>query len=777
MWPDDAYHLHNTYADFRKDFRLARVPRRAPFFITADQCYMLYVNGRYVGRGPARGFQRSWPYDEFDLAPCLARGRNWISIRAYNAGISTFQYLSRMAAGVLCAARWGTIELRSGEGWLLRVSPAHRRDTDRLSMQLNYQEHADARLDDQAWIRSPRPPAGWPAINCTRPFGAMPWHDLEPRGLPNLGNRVLAYQRTCAAAAGPCGEGWRGWFNPTHGMYLTERERLRWRPAPPARPTKDGLAVTLPAAGADRLAAVSMDLGQPAIGTLIVEASGAAGGEIVDFFFCEGLEADGSPIMAEPGAACGASMTARLALRPGRTRHEFFQMMGHRYVVAIARGTRRPLGLKLALRETVYPLEIRGRFDTDDRTLGDIYRISVRTQQVCALDSYVDTPWREQAQWWGDARVQAQNTFHLAGDVRLVARGIRQIAGQDVPNGLTYGHAPTIAHNCVLPDFSIIWALTIWDYYWQTGDLAVFRDQWPRLERLLAYFTGEGPGRDGLLKYDKRYWLFLDWSTIYKQGTPAVYNLWFLMMLEKLAAMAGAAGMDRQQAHLGRLWAEQKRRVLAKFWDGREKLFRDGVTEEGRPVREHSIATQTLAVLCGLRKEDWPAMVRRRLLPYLRGRPVAGAQPSSYWITYVYDAMRGLGYGAEVARDIRRRWAPMVPWGGTFETFDGRIGFYTCSHAWAAHPIYHLAGTLGGISQTGVAWRRIAFAPVLSLEETGRVSAVVPAPQGLIRAAWRRKGGRIEVSLALPRGVKADVRLPGLRPATVTGRNRWVVEP
>jgi len=60
VWPGDFYQMHNTYAQFRRDFRLARVPGRAPFHITADQCYVLYVNGRYVGRGPARGFQAAW---------------------------------------------------------------------------------------------------------------------------------------------------------------------------------------------------------------------------------------------------------------------------------------------------------------------------------------------------------------------------------------------------------------------------------------------------------------------------------------------------------------------------------------------------------------------------------------------------------------------------------------------------------------------------------------------------------------------------------------------
>ena len=80
---------------------------------------------------------------------------------------------------------------------------------------------------------------------------------------------------------------------------------------------------------------------------------------------------------------------------------------------------------------------------------------------MCSLDAFVDTPWREQAQWWGDARVQAWNVFHLNGDTQLFRRGIAQIAAQTLPNGLTYGHAPTMAHECILPDFTLIWLITL----------------------------------------------------------------------------------------------------------------------------------------------------------------------------------------------------------------------------------------------------------------------------------------------------------------------------
>lgn len=768
IWPGTVHDaLRNVYADFRYDFSLTARPSPAHFYITADQCYMFYVNGQYVGRGPARGYQFSWPYDEYDLTPFLRSGHNWISIRVYNAGCGTFQYIHQWAYGMLCAGRIGALEIVSDERWLTRFSPAYRRDTAKLSVQLNYQEWMDARVDDQSWVRSSRRPSGWNSSPVRRPFGHMPWHALEPRGIPNLGNEIIMYRKIIARAAGKNDKSYKENSNLTV-PWFGELEKQTWKSV-----EEPGEQLTIPAAGKGGLRAAVLDLGRPSVGNLIVDAVGA-GGEPVDFFFCEVVSPNGRPILAEPTAGCAMAMTARLILRKGRTLHEFYQMMGHRYLTVIARDTLKPLRLRLKLRETIYPLQMKGNFKCGDEVLNGIYNICVRTQQVCALDSYVDTPWREQGQWWGDARVQAQNTFHISGDSRLLLRGIRSIARQEVPNGLTYGHAPTVAHNCILPDFSIIWALTIWDYYYQTGDIRPFVEQWKRIERLLGYFRGEGKSKNGLLRYDPRYWLFLDWCKIHRSGNPALLNLWYLMMLEKLAEMARVAGMRVQQAAFIREYRQQKILVLKYFWDKRAGLFHDGLTPEGRPVKMHSIHTQTLALLCGLQSDKAASLIAKRLLPYLRGKQIPGALPSSYWVSYVYEFMKRSGYGAEVARHIRAQWAPMIPSGGTWEVFKIRFGMSSVTHAWAAHPLYHLTGTLGGVMQNDVAWKEIIFMPVI-IPEYGPVNTVVPTPHGNIKSGWRVQGGKARVTLELPRGVRGEVRLPDLC-KNVAGKNQWKIK-
>ena len=43
-------------------------------------------------------------------------------------------------------------------------------------------------------------------------------------------------------------------------------------------------------------------------------------------------------------------------------------------------------------------------------------------------DAYMDTPWRERGQWWGDVYVEERVNQAVFGDTQLVRRGILLMA-------------------------------------------------------------------------------------------------------------------------------------------------------------------------------------------------------------------------------------------------------------------------------------------------------------------------------------------------------------
>ena len=781
IWPLQYHLTHNAYACFRKDFELTTLPAQAPLHITADQQYMLYVNGQFAGRGPARGYQSHWPFDTIDIAPLLVRGHNWISVIAYNPGVGTFQYHYQNRAGFLCAGQWGDFQLLSNESWCVRMSQAHRRHTAKLSMQLCFAEQFDARLDDHQWIYNTTPPAKeWSEPYVKYVFGSMPWHDVEPRGLPNLTGNLVDYQSVCATATGNNSDGWQTWEN-LKESWLPERKNTTWTKTNSST-HRDPTSLIIPAAGEGNFHAIVLDLGRVNIGTFVIQAQHALGGEVLDLFACEWLDDDGGPHVHAPHLACWVALMSRFTLRAGTTHLESMQMIGHRYLTLIVRDSTSPIHLNIKLRESVYPLDIAGKFACGDETLNDIHRLCVNTQRICALDSYVDTPWREQAQWWGDSRVQAWNTFHLTPDTRLLERGIKQISEQRTPNGLTYGHAPTIAHECILPDFSLIWCLTLFDHYWQTGDANLFSQQWPGVLSILHYFDTEGCGKDGLVQNDPRYWLFLDWTNINHEGTPTLVNLWYYHTLDKLAELAQITNNHQALSELTTRRDRLKNKIIERLFDHEANLFHDGYLADGSRVNHYTIHNQTLAILSGLLPHAHENMVQKILLPYLSNDMPADRCPSAYWVTYVYSVMRALGYDEIVIAHIKRYWSLMIPFGCT-ETFainptthrpnDNDGG--SMSHAWSAHPIFHLMGSLGGITQTAPAWKRINYRPTFAFSD--HCQTIIPTPSGLIHSNWKREKNSVTVTLELPHGIEATISLPGISEQKAHGVNTWTLLP
>ena len=92
----DAAVLH-----FRKAIDLSQPPQRFMVQVSADSRFILSVNQREVGRGPARGDLEHWRYSTYDLGPFLHPGRNEIAATVWSYGTTTAGQISDRTAFVL----------------------------------------------------------------------------------------------------------------------------------------------------------------------------------------------------------------------------------------------------------------------------------------------------------------------------------------------------------------------------------------------------------------------------------------------------------------------------------------------------------------------------------------------------------------------------------------------------------------------------------------------------------------------------------------------------
>ena len=118
-------------------------------------------------------------------------------------------------------------------------------------------------------------------------------------------------------------------------------------------------------------------------------------------------------------------------------------------------------------------------------------------------------------------------------------------------------------------------------------------------------------------------------------------------------------------------------------------------------------------------------------------------------------------------------WEAMIPLSTTVEVFDTDTplatkvevfntekGFTSQSHAWSAHPLFHLMNILGGVVQDSVAWDSITYKPYFDVN-LSQVHIKMPCPQGIIESSWERKDNVISVKLKLPQGVRGKIIIQG----------------
>lgn len=735
---------------FRRTFKLDMIPEYVEIKITADSYYTLWVNGVYVNRGPARGEQEHWPFDRINLAPFLKAGKNVIAAMVYQYGMSNYSYSHEFSSGFLLSGKIESLNLGTSEEWKVREAFGYMRAVARASRQYCYQEFFDCRVEDGDWRMPDYDDVSWENGEQVqqRAVGCMPWHQLEERSIPLLTNDVKKPKKLVSISRHQPAYGWRKLQNIGE---IYSKENPCWQSASGAGSTvifEPGITAQL------------VDFGKEVVGLLQLSVKNAINGEMLDVMVCEsisGVKPDFALQPMDPRIVFGG----RLILKKGANQHEFTLPWGFRYLVLLRRDDSN-IKIEATIRQTVYPLEVSGEFrHSDEKELNAIWRISEHTQRCCMVDAYIDCPWRENAQWWGDALVQAQNTFRLNNDTRLLERGIRQIARQTTPDGLTYGMAPTCGHSCILPDYSAIWIITLYAHYWQTGTPALWLELRETADDIFNYFESQ-LADDGLLYFDDRYWLFLDWCpALHKNGAPTTLNLiylWALKSAKELAAVTGDnARVKRYVAKINQITSA----ITNKLYEPSTKILYDGLTFAGEPVKSSSPHSVALAIITDIIPEAHNEWLQQILLPLIRGNRSEELLPSPYFMYYIFEAVkRKHKYDQDIIECVRRWWGEFVDAGcsTTPENWMDKIerGVWSFCHAWSAHPLIQFSEIILGVRQTAPGWKRVCYKPLLSRGK--KVDGTVPTPFGTINVKWDWTGNKPVSNIQLPQEIQLETK-------------------
>lgn len=152
MWTPDPSAAEETNTRFRFErscqvagFSGSEEGRRT-VEISADSRYRLWINGRHVADGPARGYPALPFMDQIEVSAFLRQdGRpDEFTVEVSRLGVDTFQYIrGEPGLWLRMVDENGAVLLVSDTTWLVRRVAGHTVNTPRISPQLGFEEHFD----------------------------------------------------------------------------------------------------------------------------------------------------------------------------------------------------------------------------------------------------------------------------------------------------------------------------------------------------------------------------------------------------------------------------------------------------------------------------------------------------------------------------------------------------------------------------------------------------------------------------------------------------------
>ena len=428
------------------------------------------------------------------------------------------------------------------------------------------------------------------------------------------------------------------------------------------------------------------------------------------------------------------------------------------------------------LRETRYPLDMDGGFSCDAETVNMIVPFCFRTLQMSAHDNFMDCPFYEQLLYAGDGRIESLVALATCHDDTLARKAITTLASSRDMTGCTMARWPSTFQQYI-PSFSLWWIGMIHDYALWRNDQAFIASLMPGVRFLLDHFLGRLDG-DGFLRGVEWEWNFIDWVDEWNQGdeagippgmnegVSASYNWLLVYALTMVCRLEKYAGDRFLAERWGRQANELSRALTCRFWDPARGLCRED--DSGKYFSEHA---QSLSILSGCLEAEQLEKLKVSL-PSTDGL----ARGSIFYKHYLFESFGALGLPDKILselnlwNDFLDKGFKTVPETPENRTFNQRSD----CHGWGAHPIYHLIATIAGIKPAEMGFRSVHINPQLG--SLRKVNAVCACPGGTVSAGFIGETSTIHAEVCLPEGMSGTWRIANAAGTLRPGEQRFSVE-
>jgi len=732
--PDEPANQYGVY-HFRKNFELQEIPSRFIVNVSADNRYKLYMNGHLVSLGPARGDIYNWNFETADLSSYLREGENLLAAVVWNyAEKKPVAQVSFEQTGFLVQGNTVLEKMvNTDASWLC--------------------------LKNQSYTPWEKPVQGYYVAGPGENVNAS----LYPWGWESIGYDDSIWQNARVGMEGGI-KGSRDYpgrllvSSPIPAMELKPERLSAVRIATgvdcPEGFPKQAASLFIPANSEVRLL---IDNQQLTTGYFSILFSKGRKSEIT-ISYAEALyeveDNDSETVKSY-----------RLNNKGNRDEVEGKRFIGYEDKIMADGGESRNFTtlwwrtwryIELNINTGDEPLiidDIYGTFSAypfqpeftfyapGHEKLSRMLDIGWLTARLCANETYMDCPYYEQLQYFGDTRIQAMITLYNTRDEYMVKNAIEQGRQSIVADGITMSRYPSSLHQFI-SSFSLWWICMGHDYWMMRGNEEYMRSLLPAYRGILAWYE-QWLKPDYSLAYVP-HWFFADWAVGLPYGEPvreengnsAFQDLVYILTLEAVAEMEKELGLVSMGEHYNRLATQIKNTIRDKYWNEDRGLFAD--THDHRSFSQH---VNTLVVLSEIVSGQEAVSVMEKILA-----DDELIQATIYFRYYLHQALDKAGLGDRLLDNLQI-WRDQMELGLTTWAEMPEPSRSDC-HAWGASPNIEFYRILLGIRSDAPGFAKVKIKPALG--KIQEIHGIMPHPKGSISTTYKlSETGRLFAKICL----------------------------
>jgi hypothetical protein len=712
---------------FRKTISIDNLPAKFIVHVSADNRYRLFVNGKAVCNGPARGDLYNWYFETVDIAPYLQKGNNTIAALVWNMGVfAPVAQITNQTAFVLQGNGDTEKIINTGDNWKVYSDASYTPcSTDNGARLHTYMvtgpgDNVDAAKYPWGWEQPAFNDAAWQsAKRIANPvpagYGSDNLWTLQPRNIPQMREsmqRIPVVRKAIGIA--PNNDFLKGnsqWKIPANTTVSILLDQTFNTIAYPELVLSQGKGASVKLTYAEALFTKDGQKGN----RNDIEGKNIIGN--YDIFLPDG----GTKRLFRP-----------LWVRTYRYLQLDITTLDEALIIDDLYGM-----------ATGYPFTVKASFTSNDASLQQIWETGWRTAQLCAGETYFDCPYYEQLQYEGDTRIQSLISLYVTGDDRLMRKAILDFYHSRVPEGLTQGRYPS-SRLQVIPPFSLFWVSMLHDYWMHRKDTKFVSDFLVPVTGVLNWFEKNIDTTKQMLG-PMKWWSFVDWNNAFPGGTPdgamdgnsSIITLQFVNTLQQAAELFAYFGKTNEANHYKQLAATLSKHTYKQCFDTKKGEMAN--TPLKNTFSQHA---SIMAVLTGTVPQADMKKVMEKVL-----YDSTLSQATFYYRFYLNRALKKAGM-ADMYYSQLTPWRGMIANGLTTFAENPDPTRSDC-HAWSSSPNYDFFATICGIVPSAPGFSSVRIEPAMG--ELTQVKGMMPHPDGNISVSLERKGKD---------GIRAEIFLP-----------------